>query len=48
MHRKALHRDMSLYNTLKLMYPQWGKFEDLRFIEPRPPLIDDILAGRLR
>ena len=46
MERKVLHRDLSLYNIL--MYPEWGKFEESRFIEPRPPLIDDVLAGQLR
>lgn len=41
-----LHRDMSRYNIL--MYPKWGKFTPTDFMENRPPLIEDILAGELR
>ena len=41
-----LHRDMSIYNIL--MYPRWGKFQDVPFMQNRPPLIEDILSGELR
>ncbi|KAI0752673.1 hypothetical protein C8Q80DRAFT_1267189 [Daedaleopsis nitida] len=44
--RKVLHRDMSINNIL--MYPKWGPFVKKGFINKRPPLIEDVLAGRLR
>ena len=37
---------MSIYNLL--MYPKWGDFQDFRFMNNRPPLIEDVLAGELR
>lgn len=40
--RHVLHRDMSRYN------PQWGKFQVTHFMDNRPPLIEDVLAGELR
>ena len=44
--RNVLHRDMSFFNIL--IYPKWGDFDRLKFIEDRPPLIKDVLAGELR
>ena len=37
---------MSLSNIL--IYPKWGDYARTKFIEDRPPLIQDILAGKLR
>ncbi|KAI0672352.1 hypothetical protein C8Q78DRAFT_971500 [Trametes maxima] len=43
---KVLHRDMSLANIL--MYPKWASCSNVKMLEGAPPLIDDVLSGKLR
>ncbi|RDX55667.1 hypothetical protein OH76DRAFT_1313290, partial [Lentinus brumalis] len=44
--RRVLHRDMSANNIL--MYPRWADIKDRKVLESMPPLIQDILDGRIR
>ncbi|KAH9903403.1 hypothetical protein C8Q73DRAFT_635278 [Cubamyces lactineus] len=43
--REVLHRDMSIFNIM--MYPQRSPSEGVKWMEDVPPLIDEVLAGRL-